>query len=552
MQPTDFQHTPLISRGGNFLIRILRRLRNIISFFFRGDLGGHWVIFLMIITVTLYPMLTYWGTWYGNPLRLGAATYVVAYACTLAGTLIRNKYARNTFYTAIFLFVLLHCIMQIFCRHVTGDIYRKDYLSAILATNTSEASEFLSTYCTPKTITILCGLPLLLIGVIWVGKHLRFLAHPKVLRAGAILFLAIIGIASPLKDAFYCFTAVEFATHLRTVFDTLGTELHPTHPSIKITSADQPPIVIWIIGETLTSHHCSLYGYEKSTNPLLQKKVENGGALVFTGVQAAELHTQEAFQLMMNTHTKSKDDHTKWYNCPTVPDIAKAAGYHTRWISNQSKKGIYDNIVSQYADLCDTCIFIGNKFAGCFRTSFDGELLPVVKTMLTQPSGKDFYVVHLMGCHQEYEMRYPSTFAHFKENGYTNRPKQQRHKLATYDNAVLYNDYIVSAIMDMVRHREAVVVYAPDHGADIFESNPDVASHANADNPVSSKAGHDIPLIIYTTETYRQRHPNTMQRMKKSVNRTFDMEDAPYLMMDIMQCDFASKPAVGRKSLIRE
>ena len=538
--------------GGNFLTRIVRYLRNSLSFFFRGDLGGHWVIFILILSVTLYPMLTKWGTWFGNPLRMGAAAYALAYACTLVGTPIRNKYARNIFYTAIFIFVLSHCIMQIFCINATGGGYSIDLLSAALATNGSEASEFINIYCTTKPIIILCILPLFLMAMVWIGKRLRRLARPKILRAGAILFLAIVGIGSPYKDAFYSHTAVTLAVDLPTVFNTLGTELHPTHPAIKVTSADQPPVVVWIIGESLTNHHCSLYGYEKPTNPLLQKKVENGSAFIFTGVQAAKTYTQQAFQLMMSTYTKSDGDKVKWYNCPTLPDIAKAAGYHTRWISNQSKKGVFDNIVSQYADLCDTCVFIGNKFAGTTRTSIDGELLPVVKTMLAHPSGKDFYIVHLMGCHGEYEMRYPSTFDRFKESEYANRPEHQRYKFATYDNAVLYNDYIVSTIMDMVGDREAVVIYAPDHGEDVYEGNPYIAGHSNIDNPISSKAGHDIPFIIYTTEAYRQRHPDTVQRMKESVSRKFDLEDAPYLMMDFMQCDFVSQPAVKQKSLIRE
>ncbi len=309
--------------------------------------------------------------------------------------------------------------------------------------------------------------------------------------------------------------------------------------------------MVWSIGESLTSHHCSLYGYAKPTNLLLQKKVNGGEALLFTGVKAAELHTQQAFQLMMGTYAKEAAG-TEWYETPALPDIAKDAGYRTHWISNQSKKGLYDNIVSQYAALCDTTVFIGNMFGGGNRTTVDGELLPVVRHMLAQPSAKDFYVIHLMGCHQSFKMRYPAAFAHFKASDYADCPVKQREKRATYDNSVRYNDYIVSTLMDMVHHREAVVVYAPDHGFDIFESDSNTAAHVNPANPTSSKAGHNIPFLIYTTETYRQRHPDIVKRMKASVGRTFDMEDAPYLMMDLMQCDFTSAPAVTRKSLIRE
>lgn len=507
---------------------------------------------LLTMGVTLYPMLTKTDTnWYGNPFRMCAAAFALSYFFTLAGALIRNKYARNTVYTALFLFALAHCLLQIVCLHSVNSPLTVDINAAILATNANEATEFIDTFCNTRVVVFLCLLPLFLVAMLWIGSKLRFMSRQIFRHAGVLIFLICMGITTQYKHSLYYHTSVDLVDNFRFIHETLGIKIQHTRPSVKITSTAQPPLVIWIIGESLTSHHCSLYGYAKPTNPLLQKKVNDGEALLFTGVKAAELHTQQAFQLMMGTYAKGTAEGTKWYDVPTLPDIAKAAGYRTHWISNQSKKGLWDNIVSQYADLCDTTFFIGNKFSGTIRSTIDGELLPVVKSMLAQPSERDFYIIHLMGCHGSFAMRYPSTFAYFKESEYADYPAKQRKKRATYDNSVRYNDYIVSTIMDMVRHREAVVVYAPDHGLDIFESNPNTAAHGNPDNPISSKAGHDIPFIIYTTETYRQRHPDTVLRMKKSVGRTFDMEDIPYLIMDLMQCDFASAPAVERKSLIR-
>ncbi len=508
---------------------------------------------LLTMGVTLYPVLTKpVPNWYGNPVRMCAAAFALSYFFTLAGALIRNKYVRNTFYTAVFLLALLHCLLQITCLHAANHHFDYDIAAAIFATNPGEAAEFVDTFCNTRVIAFLGGLPLFLAAIVWMGSRLRFMARRAIRLAGVFVFLIGMGITAKYKHSFYYHTSVDLVGSILFVHETLGTKVHHTRPSVTITDPAQPPLVVWIIGESLTSHHCSLYGYAKPTNPLLQKKVDEGEALLFTGVKAADLHTQQAFQLMMSTYAKGAAAGTTWYEMPALPDIAKAAGYRTHWISNQSKKGLYDNIVSQYADLCDTTVFIGNMFGGCNRTTVDGELLPVVQHMLAQPSAKDFYVIHLMGCHQSFKMRYPAAFAHFKASDYADYPACQREKRATYDNSVRYNDYIVSTLMDMVRHREAVVVYAPDHGLDIFESDPNTAGHGNPANPVSSKAGHDIPFLIYTTETYRQRHPDIVQRMKASVDRSFDMEDAPYLMMDLMQCDFTSTPAMTRKSLIRK
>lgn len=507
---------------------------------------------LTTLGITLYPMLSHLGKgWPDNRLLLFLAAFTFAYAVTLLGHLVRSRILRKAIYVVVLFLTISHCIMQTACVNVVGAILDKDLVAALLATNIGEASEFLNSYFNADVAVVLAGLLPYTLLLVWVGNQLCK-AHS--VRASRMLALAfVVGLIVTVPNFWiYRYTAVGFMRNIVQIVSEPSTvKLRHTQVSVKVTSADQPPVIVWIIGESLTSHHCSLYGYEKNTNPLLQKKVDDGEALLYTNVQAAGLYTQAAFQLMMGTYAKSMGKSIEWYACPTLPDIAKAAGYYTLWLSNQSKKGLYDNIVGQYSELCDTSIFIGNKFAGVQRTSVDGELLPAVNNALACPYNRKFIIVHLMGCHSMFDMRYPPSFARFKESEYINHPEEQRQKLSTYDNAVLYNDYVVDALMNIVADREAVIVYSPDHGLDVFESNPKVASHSNPSNPISSKAGYDIPFLIYATETYRQRHPDTVERMKRSVNRHFDMEDAPYLMMDLMQCDFKNHDVV-RKSLIRK
>lgn len=519
--------------------------------FFEGKLGGHWSLFWALFLMTLYPMLSQLSEgWPDNRFLLCLAAYSTAYTYTYIGSLIKQKVLRNIFFTIVFVIVFVHSSMLTACMHTVNAVLDRDLVTAILATNTNEASEFFSAYFTPQVIIVVSTLIILLIGTFILFKKVHFRTSAIACRIGVIAFLICI-VVSVANFWIFRYTSVGFVKNVVLFINSPKVEVHQSTPKLTINSNNQPPLIVWIIGESLTNHHCSLYGYDKPTNPFTKEKVTKGEVLLFKNVKAAGTYTQDCFQKMMSTYEKSMGNKVKWNECPTLPNIVKAANYRTYWISNQSKKGLYDNVVSQYSDFCDTCVFIGNMFAGTARTNYDGELLSVFKSMLKKyKTVHDFYILHLMGCHEDFEKRYPSSFNYFKERDYKKYPESQRTKRAFYDNAVRYNDYVVNSVFNLISKRDAIVIYTPDHGLDIFESNPNVAAHSNNSNPVSVKAALDIPFLIYMTPLFRERHGDFAQRAINSTNRSFDMENIVYLMMDMMQCDFKNH-TVAQKSLTR-
>ena len=520
--------------------------------FLEGRLGGHWRWFWAFLLMTIYPILP--SPELGSPLRrisLCFVAYFVAYAYTLIGSLIKPKVLRTVYFTIVFVIVLGFSVIETACLHTIYATLDEDTLAAILATNADEASEFFSVYFSPKVVLAVSILMGLTIGLFVLFRRVHFPTSVVACRMGAILFLccAVLAVMKPLQCR--C-TSLGLVRNVFILVSTPRVKVYHNIPKMTVDTDNQPPLIVWIIGESLTSHHCSLYGYDKPTNPFTGGRVQRGEVLLFKNVKAAETHTQEAFQKMMSVCDKSMSGNGKSDECPTLPDIVRAAHYRTHWLSNQSKKGLWDNIVVQYSEFCDTSVFVGNKFVSIQRTNYDGELLPVLRSMLQKDStAHDFYILHLMGCHTDFERRYPSSFDFFKEKDYKNYPENQRHGLATYDNAVRYNDYVVNSIFDIVSQRDAIVIYAPDHGLDVYESNPNVAAHGNESNPVSLKAALDIPLLIYMTPQFRERHADFAQRTQQNVEREFNMENIVYLIMDLMQCDFR-QPIVAQKSLTRK
>ena len=142
-----------------------------------------------------------------------------------------------------------------------------------------------------------------------------------------------------------------------------------------------------------------------------------------------------------------------------------------------------------------------------------------------------------MGSHFKFNRRYPKDYNHFKTDDYLDKMPTQRQTLAEYDNSVLYNDYVVYELMKAYEDKEAIVLYFPDHGLDLFYTKDDYAAHA-LNTPDSQKYGKAIPFMIYTTPRFQHKYPNVVERLKNSVDNEFCTGDLIYALMDIMGIRF--------------
>lgn len=218
-------------------------------------------------------------------------------------------------------------------------------------------------------------------------SYLLFLIRPyigiKTKTAGLIIIL--LGIITTIhnpsiyKDGLYgellVFTKISKTPNLKD---------YMTNPPIKYIEKDCPDNIVMIIGESFTKSHSSLYHYNKETNPHLTNLKNQDLLFVFDNVRSAMINTTKSFQTIMSTYKPEFKDSCQWYECTTLPEIVKSAGYNTYWISNQSKVGLYDNVVGKYSELCDYSYFTGDQYSGVRRSNLDEEifnLLPPITSV---------------------------------------------------------------------------------------------------------------------------------------------------------------------------
>jgi heptose-I-phosphate ethanolaminephosphotransferase len=443
------------------------------------------------------------------------------------------------------IFIVLVCIYQLInlvCICTLHISYSLDFSSVVAGTNIGEVSEFILTYVKPRNLALILFSIFVLVAIIFLIKK-RSMQINRTFSKKVVGYLWGICLLVCIPLGCTHTNSVGYYQSLLGLFKSLSSyepvvEIQSTHPSLVLEKQTEVPSIVVVIGESHSKLHSSLYGYEKETNPRLSV-LPDSLLHVFRNVEAADLHTIQSFSCFMTTSEKS--DIPRCYKCPNIIEIAKESGYQTFWISNQSEYGLYDNKVSIFAHLCDSVIFNGDKSSGASKTDLDDELIPYIKGV-AKSNKKSLAIVHLMGSHAAFNRRYSSSYDVFKSVDYNDKPKNQRVNMAQYDNSLLFNDYVVSEIINQYKLKDVVLLYFSDHALDLYNTDPEYCAHAKPDDKSSEYYGRQIPFLVYTSELFRQRHPEITSAIDKSCDVSFNTTNLPYMLMQIMGVTFKDTP----------
>ncbi len=288
--------------------------------------------------------------------------------------------------------------------------------------------------------------------------------------------------------------------------------------------------VVWIIGESTNRSNMSLYGYGRRTTPMLDAL--RNQLIVFQDVISSEPATMSSLMKMFTpADLVSPDD---WDSKPDVLMLAEEAGYKTFWISNQVPNDGWLGLVSGRAD---EKLFI-NKGAGRGENNFDGNLLPGFNAALVNPAPKKLIVVHLLGAHPTYDMRYPRSYAKFDDVSDTvtdqlsaaGRSLWIRQLRNEYDNAIAYSDFVVASMIKstMAANFGAVsLLYSADHGQEVGHTR-DHAGQSAVD-----ASGYEIPMLLW------MRSFSGANAVDKAIleNRPYQTDHLEHTMMGLLNIE---------------
>lgn len=307
----------------------------------------------------------------------------------------------------------------------------------------------------------------------------------------------------------------------------------PPLEHMKVDIRNESNTLVLVIGESTNRNRMSLYGYTRPTTPLLEAKKDD--LLVFNNVFSPRPYTIEVLQQAL---TFADEENPNLYlSKPNLLNIMKQAGYKTYWITNQQTQTKRNTMLTTFSQIADEQIYLNNNRRQN-SSSYDEVVLEPFKQIMAQDSiEKKFIVVHLLGTHSRYDYRYPETFAHF--NNYKtsrNLNDKEKNSYNFYDNAIYYNDFVISSIIDIIHQHKnpSAMLYLSDHGEEVFDDISQNKMGRNEADP--TLAMYSIPFIIYGNPQWKISHD--MNALKKYTNRIYSSSNLLYTYCDLAGITF--------------
>ena len=299
------------------------------------------------------------------------------------------------------------------------------------------------------------------------------------------------------------------------------------------------PNIVLIIGESYGKLHSQQYGYFMPTTPRQIKREKSGLLVPFSDVVAPWNLTSFVFKNVFSLHVVGEKG--EWCDYPLFPSLFRKAGYHVTFITNQflpkAKQAVYDfsgGFFLNHPELSATMFDSRNQ--QLYR--FDRGLLDDYdKNQQQHNTDHNLIIFHLLGQHVKYNQRFPSDRRHFKAEDYEKKRAdldgKQRNVLADYDNAILYNDSIVDAIISRFEDKEAIIIYMPDHGEECYEGNRGFIcrNHSAAIDYDLAHYEFEIPFWIFCSYKYAAKHPDIYKEIIGAKNRRFMTDALPHMLL---------------------
>lgn len=297
--------------------------------------------------------------------------------------------------------------------------------------------------------------------------------------------------------------------------------------------AGQPATLVLVIGESTNRQRMSLYGYGRDTTPELDKLRDQ--LQVFTGAVTPRPYTIEALQQVLTF--ADQENPQAYLNTPSLVRVMKQAGYKTYWITNQQTITKRNTMLTTFSKQADEQFYLNNNREQNAR-QYDGDVLDPFAKVLAEDAPRKFIVVHLLGTHMSYQYRYPPEYERFTDHSGApaHVSEDQLPTYNAYDNAVLYNDFVVSSLIKRFAATDpnGLLLYLADHGEAVFDAPKAEVLGRNEAAPTDPM--YTIPFLLWNSPKWQAQQPRDFAQ---ALARPFSSSSLVHTWADLAGLDFA-------------
>lgn len=313
----------------------------------------------------------------------------------------------------------------------------------------------------------------------------------------------------------------------------LGMDAKLSKPAL-IASSDKPSLVVLVVGETARSQSYELNGYHKPTNAHTREL----GVISFKDVESCGTATAVSVPCMFSNMTRDNFSRKRADNQDNVLDILQRSGISLLWKDNDGgDKGVAKNINKVKVDNSSNNTLCNGS------TCYDMALLEGFNRDIESLSGNRIIVMHMIGSHgPTYFQRYPSSHAEFTPDC----PRSDienctiEELVNTYDNTILYSDYVISQIVKQLKSYEdkynTALIYISDHGESLGEGG--IFLHGM---PYSLAPDYQtkVPLLLWMSDGFISEKlidENCLKR-KSKINGKYSHDYLSHSLLGIMDVE---------------
>ncbi|WP_297448870.1 phosphoethanolamine transferase [uncultured Alistipes sp.] len=396
-----------------------------------------------------------------------------------------------------------------------GSIIAVDMFTNLFTTNASEAGELLGSIWPSVVFVCAVYLPLIALGIrsLFLRDRLRPVFRRRVLVAAAgafVLGCSFAGVSAACRPGFgirYHVFPVDVIYNIRLALQRWDrSNAYPEtsrdfrFDAVRSDSAGGREIYVLVVGEASRAASWSLFGYERPTTPLLERR---DGLVPFPDVLTQSNATHKSVPVLLSS--VSAENYGDIYSQKSILTAFKEAGFETLFISNQVPNR---SLIDYFSFEADAREDISPREGELYTDNRpDGDMLPILERAIASTDSNMFIVLHTYGSHMDYTKRYPREFARFTPDLSSAVSRENRETVRNaYDNSVYYTDWVLDRIIGLLENTDAVsaLFYCADHGEDLMDDDRGRFLHAS---PTPTYYQLHVACFAWFSENYRERFP---------------------------------------------